>query len=546
MPNAIDMLYAQRFPNGWTPADTSRYFAPAQSGMEAPASPLAQALQYGQNQEQGNTGVLTDTRLYVVDPKTGKVNTGLNDGSDPRQFNSVEEMRQWMRDNGETADMEFDTPEEAIQAVRQYTGNQSYNGYYEGYQPPALQNGSPAARGVPFADWNATQNRGAGANNKGTPEGRVPPSATLPQPTPNAPPANGGFGPNYTDNGYFGNQSATVAPLPNDLQDMLRQLIQYSQDQVAQGKQALTGITSDYKDQLAFQRAGAQQTYDRQNYLTNLLLGLDASGHIGQGGYTPGSLGAGISSAIGTMNDATGLSPEAMAALRLQAIEGPESAYQGQVSQLKTQLASRGAFGGGETPGDLGAIVGGYAPLMQNRDSTRSNLLSQAILANEQRKFDTLGLNRQTAANAMGTAAGLTTGLGNVFNPSTWLNTGQSSLAGLSGIASQIPAIGFTGINTAGGLANTLSDQTGTSFMNLLKASLAGAAGQAAAGVDWGKLLGGLFNGGGQPTEGVISADGGTIPIPNIPQLPLPTGNPWPSSGNGFTGQDFYRNVFGL
>ena len=477
---------------------------------------------------------------------TGRINSGLQDGSDPRQFSSLQEMRNYQARISETENNEgggdqfFSTPEQAIDAVRQFTGNTEYNGYYEGYAPPTPKPGSPMATGQSFKEWNDTRNvdprtgRPGGVNNRGGLDKEPPPGGNIygdrgdnpdAPPAPPAPsdPRHGGFGGSYMDLGYFGDQSKTVAPLPTDLKDILTQLMNDSRNQVAQGKEALTGATSDYKDFLGFQRSGAEKNFDRQNYMTNLLTGLGENGKIAENGqYTPGSLGAGISSAIGTMNNATGLSPEAMAALRLQATEAPEQAYRGQVSQLKTQLQGRGAYGGGDTPGALDATIAGYAPLMQNRDTTRSNLLAQAILADEQRKFDSLSLNRGSAASAMNTGVGLSSVVGSTFNPASFLAAGQNSLAGLGGMAGAYSDIGFKGIDTAGGLAGTLNDATGTSFANLLKASLAGAAGKAAGEADWAAIakgIGGLFGiGDGDP------AKTGVQPPPPIPPLdPFPT-----------------------
>jgi hypothetical protein len=143
---------------------------------------------------------------------------------------------------------------------------------------------------------------------------------------------------NFGQAGYFGNQGAQAPGLPDDFQDMLRQLIQESRDQGKRGEERLTGITDDYKNFLGFARSAAEQTFGRRDELVNAMLGK----------VTPG-----IESAISGMNDAPGLSPEGMAALRQRATEGPERDYQAQVQNLKTQLAQRGAYGGGDLPGSL-------------------------------------------------------------------------------------------------------------------------------------------------------------------------------------------------
>lgn len=188
----------------------------------------------------------------------------------------------------------------------------------------------------------------------------------------------------------------------------------------------------------------------------------------------PGGLEAALNTAYAGMNTSTGLSPEAMAALRRGAIEDPERAYQGQVEQLKTTLAGRGAYGGGALPGSAGDIVRGYAPLMQGRDSTRSNLLANTILADEQRRFETLGLNRQTAANAMSTGAGLTSSLASAYNPASLFGATEGALGGLGNTIQAGTNSQFQGINTAGGLANVWQESQPSSFRNTLLAALAG------------------------------------------------------------------------
>lgn len=258
--------------------------------------------------------------------------------------------------------------------------------------------------------------------------------------------------------GWFGNPGAAAPGLNDNLEKALFQLIQEARDQGKRGQESLTGLTSDLKDYLAFGMAGAQDSYSRGNELADMLLG---------------KIMPGVESAIGTMNQATGLSPEGMAALRLQATEGPERAYQEQVQQLKTELGRRGALGG-QMPGDANAILGGYAPLMTARDSTRSNLLSQAILADEQRKFDTLGLNRQTAASFANLAGGLAPAMKQAFSPSPFLGASEAGLGGLFNTINAGTASGFEGLNTASRLAGTLGEMQPASFKNTLLSALMG------------------------------------------------------------------------
>lgn len=255
-------------------------------------------------------------------------------------------------------------------------------------------------------------------------------------------PSGGAGGPVGSGQPWFGDANVTASQLPTGLGDALASLMQESLNQGRQSQERYSGLVDDLKNYLGFARSAAEQTYNRRNELTDSLLGK----------ITPG-----IESAIGTMNDATGLSPEAQAALRAQAIEGSAADYQNNIRALKSQLGARGAYGGGDTPGDLGAILGGYAPLMASRDTARSTGLANAILANEQRKLDTLKLNRETASNAMNTGAGLTSSLASAYNPAPFFSANEGALSGLNSALGGINAAGFSGLNAAGGFGNTLS-----------------------------------------------------------------------------------------
>lgn len=303
-----------------------------------------------------------------------------------------------------------------------------------------------AAEGIPEGQPGDTETAGgAGGAGGGTGTGGTGGGTT------------GGGGTTYQDNGWMGNQGATAPSLNSDLEKALRELMQEARNQGVRGQEALTGLVDDYKNYLGFARSAAEQTFNRRNELTDTLLGK----------VTPA-----IESAIGTMNESTGLSPEAMAALRGQAIEGTQRDYQGQVQELKSQLGARGAYGGGSNPGDFNAILQGYAPLMQGRDATRSSLLANTILADEQRKFDTLGLNRQTAMSALGTGAGLTSALAGAYNPASMFSANEGALSGLLDTVNAGTGAGFQGLNTAGNLANVLQEMQPGSFRNTLLAAL--------------------------------------------------------------------------
>lgn len=303
-------------------------------------------------------------------------------------------------------------------------------------------------------------------------------------------------GGNLANNGNIGN---TGQQLTGDFNEWLRQLIQGSLNQGANAQNAYGGIFDDLRNALAFTRSGAEQSYNQGNELTNMLLGY----------LTPG-----LNSAMNTMNQSTGLSPEAMAALRLNATEKPENDYQQQVQQLKTELAQRGAFGQ-NMPGASDEIIRGYSPLLSARDSTRSQLLANTILADEQRKLDTLKLNRDTASSFFNTAAGLTTGLKNAYSPAPWLNANDSALTNiLAGITAQNNA-GFQGMTQATNLMRILQDMQPGSFRNTLLASILGTTADAIgtasnrpgfwSGV-WNAVRG-IFGGGNNSTSGTPSLE---------------------------------------
>ena len=405
--------------------------------------------------------------------------------------------------------------------MRQFQGGWLVN-YGGGYIPLNVAAGGEWLPGQREALQGAGIAVGDGGAAYNTPDPAVPPVPTPPSMTPPSTAQTGSIFPNNPPAGNppWQPPTGTAPAVDEDLKKALMQLVQEARNAGIRGQEALTGITADLKDYLAFSRAGAEQTYAQRNELVNQLLGK----------VTPG-----IESAIGTMNEAPGLSPEANAALRTQAYEAPVRDYQGQVEQLKTSLAGRGAYGGGETPGALGEIVRGYAPLMSNRDSTRQNLLSQAILSNEQRKFDSLTLNRNTAASAMNTGAGLTSALGQIYNPASFLNANESALNGLSGVVQAGTNSQFQGLNTAGNLLGIANESDPNSWSSLLKAALLSTAANNA-----GTIAQGAAKLGGWIWDGIKWAWDTTVGDPSPTQADTRPTPPFQVPGN----QNAYRNPY--
>ncbi len=487
---------AQQFlPGGGNPAINAAMQSLQQSLAQGPRSPMVMSASDVEGPE-GTVNRNTPVRIALINPETGVVDTGLADGSDPRQFANWEEARLHIINSGETV-QRVNSADEALQIVQQYTGNPGYTGYGDNYQAPTPQPGSPAALGQQYDPSWANVPPGSPP---GTPTGPLTPGGPLPPPVPGSPPQQGpqgpeappyGPGPDYQPGGaYTPGAPPSSAPLPDNLEDALRQLMQDARTQGQAGQQNYAGLIDDLKNSLAFNRAGAEQSYNQGNQFAQQFADM---------------VRPGIQSAIGTMNQATGLSPEAMTALRRQAVEGTERDYQSNISSLKSQLGQRGAFGG-QTPGDVNAMLSGYAPLMGARDSSRANQLASATLADEQRKFDTLGLNRQTAAQFAGLSSGLATGLKNAYSPSPFLSGADSALSGLGSAINAGNQSGFQGIQTAGNLAGTWADQKPESFKNILYGSLVNA-GLNTGGNLLGDWLGGLGgnNGaqqGGNPDQG--------------------------------------------
>ncbi len=119
----------------------------------------------------------------------------------------------------------------------------------------------------------------------------------------------------------------------------------------------------------------------------------------------------GLEDIISKMNTSTGLSPEAMSALRSEATSGIPTAYEQQAQQRRIELLQRGAIGAGELPGSSGDILRAFAPLDQARAQDVAAANRSTIMANEAEKQRTLGINQQRGQEALSqllTGQGLT------------------------------------------------------------------------------------------------------------------------------------------
>ncbi len=165
-------------------------------------------------------------------------------------------------------------------------------------------------------------------------------------------------------------------------------------------------------------------------------------------GQAPGAANA-LGTAIGNYGMSTGLSPEALSALRTQATSGINDQYQGAAQALNTQLLRRGAMGT-DLPGSSGDIARGYAPLYAAAEAAKTKANTDTILADEAAKQKSLTENNANALNAANSVFG---------NTSSIFNAGNADLG------------------QAASVANSIADLEGPSLLKLLGTSaLTGAA----------------------------------------------------------------------
>lgn len=458
------------------------------------------------------TRALTDTqsgsnipRLVYVDPQTGRVDTGLADGTDPKQFGSMAEFQSFQQSSGETQSVPITDPTQAFQIVRDFTGNPNYNGYYAGYQPPAASGSSPMGRGVPFSEWyngypgnpnrdpNATPSTGSGTlPGGGTATGGAPGAPGTP-PAPGTPVGTAPTGP----------QTAAPTGTPGvdagNFNGLINQLINEARGQSAAGQadisgvmgqlSGLLGISQDaltnaltqtnnvagagglLNQQAQFNSAAEQQTYGQRNDLVSQMLGMT----------TPA-----ITSAISNQNQ--GLDPAVEAAMRTNAMDTTSRSYNDASSALASQLMRSGSMGAQDGSGGVGQLVAGYGGLESARIGNQSALLGQIPLANQQ----AMQQNRSNALQAAGLGSSLTSALGSIYNPaplgdlaqqnissmgtlenpSTFANSSNNALQTLLSGANSSGQLGISGINASAPLVGSLADTTPGSFRNTLIASL--------------------------------------------------------------------------
>lgn len=226
-----------------------------------------------------------------------------------------------------------------------------------------------------------------------------------------------------------------------------------------------------------------------------------------------------IASTIGREN--TGLSPAAQAALYGGAKENAARGYAQSAEQLKSMLASRGAYGG-DMPGSEGDIVRGFSPLLAARENAVADANRQAVMADETMRQQ----NRAAGLQAAGLSGSLMGTLGSIYNPSP-------AISGALGAEQNRTATANTYGNiydpnktaaAASGATSTGNESYGNILKNLglpfeaapalgtVEAAKTGNAllpsliGGAASNIDWNKLISKIPgmgpNNGGSPTGG--------------------------------------------
>jgi len=212
-----------------------------------------------------------------------------------------------------------------------------------------------------------------------------------------------------------------------------------------------------------------------------------------------GQVNPAIQSAIDNQN--TGLTPEAMAALRTQALEQVPANFNRMEEQIRTELMRRGALGG-DLPASAGDYVRELGGLDAQKEALRAGLLSQATLADQ----SALQQNRANALNAAGLTNSLLGTAGGLESPNAFLGSANQTLntmlGGVGGQAgAQLQALGVQAT-----LGNSLATNSPESLKSILLAGLLGTAGKNIPGIVSGieKVISDVFK---KPTKDPVTGE---------------------------------------
>jgi len=207
----------------------------------------------------------------------------------------------------------------------------------------------------------------------------------------------------------------------------------------------------------------------------NSILGAFNTGLERQQGFVnqfleQGGLFGGLQDQLNLLGQSQGLSPAALSALRSS--DEAQRAFTSNVEQLNTRGLQTGAMGQQDVPSGSPADAQGFRQLQEVRDRQVAENRRAAILADEQRKFESLLANQQTAGQALGTGF---QGLGQVAqatNPTALL---QAAMQGNQNALTALAA-GNQPFNTQAGVFNSLTDTDPNSFKNSFLNALWGGA----------------------------------------------------------------------
>ena len=237
--------------------------------------------------------------------------------------------------------------------------------------------------------------------------------------------------------------------------------------------------------------------------------------------------------AFANQNTATGLSPEAMSALRTQGTSGINDQYQSAAQALNSALLRRGAVGQGALPGSGGDISRAYQPLYTAMEAAKTKAQTDTILADEAAKRQSLYQNQQLAQNAANSLFGNTASLFNASNaPLNSAAQVSNSIADLEtpnllkllGTSALTSALGG-GIGGTGGGGSLLSGTgtNGSGRFGVLGDALGAITGQGSGGsTDLNGILQGISAGsygGTAPFAGSVLEQAGQAAASSAPQL---------------------------
>lgn len=299
-----------------------------------------------------------------------------------------------------------------------------------------------------------------------SPVGTRPPPGTLPTDGGAIEPLPTGGLPNPAANMPYG------PTLPSGAEEMFKALAGFTARKTA----GLDNLFSQQGEWLNFVKEQFKNNANARDGMVSRLL------DGGEG--APGAMHY-LTDALARRNEATGLSPQALSALRTNATSNLNAGFQSAAQAARSDLIRRGAYGGGKMPGSEGDIIRSMTPLYGALETARGQANRDVILADEQARIQSLLGNRQAAENASNMMMGGIGQFGQIYNPTPYLGAAENTVGNMTNLYTAPTAWSGQAINAAGGLA----DMEPGSFKNILLTSLLsslGPNGQGGSGLmDW-------------------------------------------------------------